>query len=448
MSNILTRIIQITAVLLLWLLLYFNLDEMTFDLVGYRGGQITPSGQKALNIEEKIMFEELLLFRPYWYKVADDLTGERRYVVRTYIELFKDVGLVLIALAGVLRCLALKRIHKGVIFFAPLFLLAFYSASLNFFRHEDVNLSKNFLISGTRWLLAVTTALCLIGNVDDRTMRLFCKALVMVFLMHFWLQIIELFFSQNIFGVGFFDLASRVRGLINLPTPAGAFACFAGFYAYFQLPSSRLRSFVVVASFISALLSGAGAAIFVWFAAIFIMSFKGRFLWVKLIVLPALAVPMFYNLGRITGRGNTIYDSVYIRYENYVRTFLNVKWIEPNFGIATNTAQLLVDTLARIPDSTYVSFAFNLGLLGVFSLLFIFAVILVLGYRWHSNAALIFTIIFMVFGFGMNLTESFPNNLIIAIWIGYFFTHHTQNSPEWWFQWGAKSPSPAPILQN
>jgi len=37
-------------------------------------------------------------------------------------------------------------------------------------------------------------------------------------------------------------------------------------------------------------------------------------------------------------------------------------------------------------------------------------------------------IIFIVFGFGINLTESFPNNLLIAIWLGYFLNQNNRFS--------------------
>lgn len=428
MSKFLLRTIQVTAIILFWMLLYFNLDEMTFDLTGYQGGQITPSGQKSLNIEDKIMYEELFLFRPYWYKVTDNLTGERRFVLRLYIEFLKDAGLVIITLAAFLRNLVLRRVQKGVFLFLPLVAISAYSAVMNQINYPNAEISRNFLIAGVRWFLPMIAAAMLIGNISKGYMQFFARLVVCVFLLHFWLQIVELFFSQNLYGTGLWGLASRVRGLINLPTPAGFFACFAGFLAYFHLSSSRVRTFTLWASLFSALLSGAGAAIFVWIAAAIVLSFNGRYLIAKLVILPALAVPAFYSLGSITGRGNNIYDSIYIRYEHFIQTFTKVSWIETNFGIATNAAQILVASYARIPDSTYISFGFNLGLLGIAGLMLILIGLLVVGFRRRTLEAFIFVIIFIVFGFGINLTESFPNNLLVAIWLGYFLNQNNRFS--------------------
>lgn len=421
MSKFLLRVIQITPLALLWLLLFFSMDEMVFDLTGFQGGQVTPSGQKSLNIEEKVMFEELFLFRPYWYKVVDVITGEKRYLLRKYIEFLKDVGLVLITLAAFLRNVLDRRIHKGALVFVPLLLISAGSAVMNQLTYPNKEISWNFFIAGVRWILPIVMAMMLVGNIDEGYMKTFSKFVVGIFFFHFWLQIVELFFSQNLYGTGMWGLANRVRGLINLPTPAGLFACLAGFFAYFHLPKSRVRSFAVVASFVSALLSGAGAAIFVWVAAAIILSFNGRFLLVKFVMLPVLAIPVFYNLGGITGRGNNIYDSIYIRFVSFMQTFENVRWFEPNFGIATNAAQILVDTYARIPDSTYISFGFNLGLLGISFLIFLFIGAIVLGLYRYSLEPIIFAVIFIIFGFGINLTESFPNNLLISLWLGYFF---------------------------
>ena len=83
---------------------------------------------------------------------------------------------------------------------------------------------------------------------------------------------------------------------------------------------------------------------------------------------------------------------------------------------------------ARIPDSTYISFGFNLGLLGIAGLMLILIGLLVVGFRRRTLEAFIFVIIFIVFGFGINLTESFPNNLLVAIWLGYFLNQNNRFS--------------------
>jgi hypothetical protein len=436
MQKFLLRTIQFTAIFLLWLILYFSLNEVFFDLTGFKGGLPTPGGQRTQEIEDKVLYEELLLHRPYWYKVVDDLTLERRWHIRIYIELLKDLGLFVIAFSALLRHVALKRLHKGMLIFLPLATVLLASAIGMFVTYPDFFIARIFVLAGIRWILPLVIAFLLIGNISERYMAVFLRALGVFFFVHFAIQILELFFSQNIYGLGWFGLANRVRGLITLPTSTGFLGCMVAMIAYFNLPRSRLRWFMIIAAPISALLSGSGSVIFVLAASIIILSFSGQYLLIKILLLPTLGIASFFQLGRITGRGNAIYDSLYLRYNEFMGTFDRANFFETKFGVATNTAQILLAYLARIPDSTYVSFLHNLGYIGVFSLGFILVALLYLGYRWRTLEPVIFVVIFVTFGFGLNITESFPSNLIVAIWFGYFIGRHTAFNPKWWLVGG------------
>jgi hypothetical protein len=429
------RILQWTVIVLLLLLPFFNLDDVYYFLTGYGGAQ-------QRSIVEKIIFEELFSWRPAWYAWADVITGQQRAMIPLYLRLAKDAGMVLLALLALFIHLRNGRWHKSLYVFLPFFAVIAVSIALLLLSSPDTGVARSLLLGGIRWALPIVLAYLMIGLIDDAFMQRLIRVLLYLFALSVAIQIVELFFSQGLYGwqkiIGQFKVAIRVGGLFLKPATSGLFACMVAFLSYFYLsPQSRWhtrRWLIWLVALISILMSGSGTAIFAFGAMLYFVSFGARFLKLKFLLLPILAVGLYVSLGTITGRGNAIYDSAFVRFVSYLQAFGQARLLTNDFGSFTNAAYIITASQfgSQIPDSTYISLSGNTGTLGLYTFLFMGAALLILGIARQRLDAFIFVVTQLAFYTGVSFTEVFPVNLLFALWVGYFVAHVLGQPQHWW----------------
>ena len=341
----------------------------------------------------------------------------------TSIKAIKDLLLLMIAALGVLSLAASGRTNRLAVPF--LVLLLYVGAVALLVLPSDLRL----VAAGLRWILPVFLIFLLIRHVDDDLLVRVARVLVFLLCVHVAAQLLQLLFMSNWYGVTFFGLAARVPGIFFMPNPAGFFAVVCLYFAIFHLPSGKLRRIACVLAPISVFLtqSGTGLIVLLAFGVLLVLGARKAVLLIP--AAPLLVLAMLAALPVLTGRGA---DYVAISGGTRLQIFANLlqegEWLPLAFGFATNTAVALSSGPSGamsgggsiIADSTYASVLGNLGLLSIVMLLALglsWGVVLLRNQRLDLYAA---TLIFVLYGFTIIITEAYPMSLLFAVLGAYY----------------------------
>ena len=160
---------------------------------------------------------------------------------------------------------------------------------------------------------------------------------------------------------------------------------------------------------------------------------------VKLVI--ALVTPLisfilsiFFSviLETTTGRGsNYVEISGGTRWEIFVDALNRASLLSSEFGVGTNSGILLIANQdefnnSMIVDSMYAAIVVNTGLLGTFIFLIFILGWITFVFRYKQVDAICFTLIYLVFSSTINMTESFPINLLYAVVTAYYASSQTK----------------------
>jgi hypothetical protein len=341
-----------------------------------------------------------------------------------YVKALRDVLLLLLMATSVGSMLATGRTHRLLL---PTLGLGLYllAAAL-----QATSLDPRLSLAGLRWALPVLLPMLLVFHVNEAFLQRIARLLSALFLLHFAMQIVELFFMSPWFGTTLFGLAARVPGILFIPNTAGFFSVMVLYFALFHLSVGFLRSMLFVLVPLSVLLTQSGTGLIVLFLLAALVVVRTRRALLLLPVAPALGALLLAGLPLLTGRG---YSYVSVSGGTRVQLFRELasssEWFPTSFGVTTNTAASFAATFRTgmdsafrgvTVDSTFASILGNLGLLGFIGFGVAFAVWLIIMLRTQRVDLYAMTMIFALYGATTIISETFPMNLLFGVLGAYF----------------------------
>ncbi len=353
------------------------------------------------------------------------LIEERRGLVNTsniltsvYIKGLKDLFFILIissSLLMIIKTLSIKRATAVFLGFILVFILlpAYYY-------HSD------FLIylSGIRWMMPFILAAFLLSHIDRELIIKLGTIMFYLFIFHFIVQITQLFFSYGHFGLNTFGLSSRNPGIFYIPSTAAVFSILVLFFSKYYMREELERKIYYLIP-ISILLTASGTGIGIYIIFITIYYLKKNLLPFLPIFLIFLGIILLLSLDNLSGRSGLVEDSLGVRVKIFIDVLLNATYLPQHFGYGTATGLLIVNKFdLNIPmistDSWYASSIVNLGLINSFLILLTLLILFVVLTMSKDKEKLLFLIIFSLIAITTSITESYPANLILSVFLAYY----------------------------
>ena len=275
------------------------------------------------------------------------------------------------------------------------------------------------IFSGIRWSLPILLILSLVDRIDKCFLVKIAKVLKALVLIGLFIQLNQLYLLDTYFGANEFGFSKRNPGFFTSPSTMSLFLLFSLWFAYNFLDKTKYNKlFIYYILPVCIFLAGSATGIlvmFIFYLTIIYSKIKEKeiaFIFISMLVIfIALMLPI------ITSRGDSLLESLMIRFDMYSSLSLINFFIGDGFGLATNTAVLLKIPGALVADSLVFSILVNCGFL--FLLTFVTWVI---SKSEKSFEFIQFLIITSLFSFSSVLFEVYPANLLISISMAYFIS--------------------------
>lgn len=332
----------------------------------------------------------------------------------------KDIIFILLILLGTLDYIFSNTLNKKVILYSFLTILMVLPPIL-----LSIGSDLLFLASGLRWLIPVLLPIFLYRIITKDLLKKLSTYIFYLLLIHFLMQIFQMFFASSWYGTSAFGLNLRNPGLFLIPN-TGAFFTIACLYftLFISEYSQKKKIFVLIISALSVFLtlSGTGLVVFMF---ILLLNFSNirQLKWFVLMIPFAILFVLFF-VDFLSARENYLEESGGPRVSIFVDNFADAQIISQEFGLGTNTAVLLGK--GEIMDSTFVSLVVNLGFIGFFFVVGALMVFIFFSIVSGNKPFFVFLSVFTLFSFTNIVFEVYPVNLIMAILLVYFMKQKTE----------------------
>lgn len=356
--------------------------------------------------------------------IVGTLSSQSEALTPVYIKILKDVGLFLVLVLSFLLFLSKKGLFFSQLVFVPWLLIGV--AAFVF----SATVPWAVKLVGVRWFIPVLVMVFLIGIFDESQFRKLVIILLVVFFLHVFLQVIQMFFGMPWYGIGPMGLSLRNPGLFLIPSTGALFSVIAGVYFHFYWKSGVVMWGCCFFSVImTASITGLAAL-----SLILVYLFARRYVSIAaslcLVLLMLFSGMVLVNeVIAFLGRGADVLaisggERVRIFNELYSASSL----ISNTFGLATNAGILWakkagIDAPVFVADSTYASVLSNLGYSGFAIFIAMLSGFLFLGVWRRSDLGVVLAIFVIAASFGAILFEVFPVNLLIMIGVALFLSN-------------------------
>ena len=337
-----------------------------------------------------------------------------------YIKGIKDLVFLLIMLLSLVLILKKYKINKVSFYFFFLLLICVLIPA--FYFHTNIIV---FLVE-IRWLIPFFLVIFLINKIDKKLLVQIANILYWLFIMHFIVQVLQLFFAMGYFGKNPFGLSLRNPGLFFMPSTAGFFTILVWFFSKFYM-SEVFKKRLSVLIPLSIFLTASGTAIVTYIVVFFILNLKKTYIPLLPIFLIGLAILIVLLLDILSGREGIVEESFGTRLMIFKNLFLSSNYLPNNFGLGTSTSYLIANKYGLSinsisTDSWYVALIVNLGLINFFLIMMVLSIIFIVLIISKRKEELIFMVIYLLYGATNVFTESFPANIIFSVLLGYYLT--------------------------
>lgn len=210
-----------------------------------------------------------------------------------------------------------------------------------------------------------------------------------------------------------------------MPSTSGFFAALTVFLAWFCFDKRWLKLALLALAAFSVWLSASATGALLVVVIVALVSFKGRYLTLKLALIPIIGILVYFTIGLITNRGDFTAVSGPVRINHLLESFYSSGPISNQFGFGSNGAVLLDTTFKlnlhpEVLDSAYAGAFVNLGWIGavLFYAPLIFCFVLAL--RARRLDGVVFALLYFLAGLSQPITEEYPMSFIMGIWMGWF----------------------------
>lgn len=352
-----------------------------------------------------------------------------------YIKIIKDIMFAVILFTAIMHIfITKKKIHitytVGIVY-------VMFLCTYPIFYTENIVI----YMSGIRWIMPILLIIFLIPYISREFLQSLTNLLFYVFIIHFCLQIIELF-SVTHFHTYSNGLSRRNPGMFLIPNSGALFTLFVLFVHLFYA-SIKKRYLIILLSLVSIFLTQSGMGIITYFVMMFIFLISCTFF--KL--LPVLGIvlfllhPIIFSLFiKRYATSDYVGESFGTRVHIFMDKFLNANFLDSDLGLGTNTAVLIFKDSSykiSIMDSMYASLVVNLGIFNFIIILFTLLVLVLVAFLNKNKERLVFYILILLSGTTTILFEVYPVNLLIPIMFAYYInqymlkkTNETTNNPQ------------------
>lgn len=342
-----------------------------------------------------------------------------------YIKIIKDIGFMLIMIVSLIDILNKKSRQLNFMFFWILSLVI-----IMLFLLSCIASSFSTAAAGIRWAIPIMLPFFLIQYMDDFLMNRIAKLLLLIFIVHLLMQVYQLFYMPNFYGLNIMGLAARSPGIFFMPNAAGFFSIMALFFVIFFSDNRSIKIIMFILTVISIALTMSGTAIMAYllFVCFVILSQVLGRKYGKLLfqIVPLMIIIFSPTMVLLSGRGDAyVEDSFMPRVGTYINLLKNSELISTRFGAATNTATLYgvmvqQENVAIVTDSTYSSIIGNTGYLGLLLFILLFILFVIYAIKANRIDLYLFIIIYAIYGATTVIFEAFPMNFLFSIYIAYF----------------------------
>jgi hypothetical protein len=266
--------------------------------------------------------------------------------------------------------------------------------------------------------------------VDENTIKAVIKPLQAVLIVHFLLQIIQLNMAYEWYGLNSFGLSARSPGIFLIPATSAAFTVMVFYLSrYFNNPGLLSNLAITLISFISVVLTESMIGLIAFFILLTLLHLKKEKIWLASILVATITPIIVYAFLNMNTRGTEMLEvSGGIRANILQDAFSRTELFSSDFGRGTNTAYLIVNNGGLPTDSTYTAILVNFGIFGLIFFLVTLMISFIYAYlNPRFKSLVVFIILVSVFSLALNISETYPVNLLAVLVIS-FFIHQSKAS--------------------
>lgn len=350
--------------------------------------------------------------------ILGGIVGNGTALTSPYIKGIKDLVFILLILLSLGDVIKKERIGKKLFIFLSIIIPCILVPAFFYMKILLI------FLSGIRWIIPFILAFFLIEKIDEKLLKQISIILFGLFILHFSMQIVQLFFAQGYFGTNSLGLSVRNPGIFFMPSTSASFTILVLFFCKFYM-SEKLKKKIILLIPISIFLTASGSGIGILMIIVVIYYLKKRYLKLIPFILFVMAFVLVFSLNFLTGRDDLMEESFGTRIDILLDVILSGSLLPQKFGYGTSTGYLIADKYNLEFDmvsteSWYATVIVNLGLINsLFIFLFITKVFFIL-LKKKDKEKLIFFIIYALFSATTTFTESFPVNILFSVLVGYY----------------------------
>jgi hypothetical protein len=279
------------------------------------------------------------------------------------------------------------------------------------------------LAAGLRWVGPIFLFISAIGLIDKSDIEFIARIVSRLFVVHFILQIVELFVAAPYYGLAPWGLNLRNPGLFLIPNTGGLFTVLAALFCLaFQIGSCGFKSKLIY--FVSAVLTASGTAVVTLLVVYFVhYAYKSRRIWIVFSPLGLALIFWLLSWSMSDMRGDDyVALSLGTRLEIISSQMSNSDLVSAEFGTATNTAVMLEEDFSRIVDSTYASVLANFGWFGFLIMVTAIFYALYISEKTENSGMFVLICYSLLVAFTTILNEAYPFNFVLPILFAYYFS--------------------------
>lgn len=346
------------------------------------------------------------------------MTSQAEYEFGSATGLFKiskDLVLISVIYFGIVNYFVSQKANSKLILYISLVLVAVIPSLIISLKNEII-----YTAAGLRWLIPILLPFFIYKAVDISFLKKISKYLFVLLLIHFTLQIFQLFLEYSWYGQSSFGLNKRNPGLFFNPNAASFFTIIS---LYAILLDNELENFkrklVIAVSISSVFLTMSGTGFIALTLLLLLHYARAKYVIYFPLALPFIMISVLFFLLNLIERGeNYIEMSSGTRIEILKEVLLDAYIFSSKFGYGTNAAVLFGDV--GIVDSSFASIAVNLGYWGILVFLFLLFIGFFYSILIKSRSLFILLIMMTLYSSTTIIYEVYPANLLSSIFLAYF----------------------------
>jgi hypothetical protein len=344
------------------------------------------------------------------------------------IKLIKDVGFLSIIVLSLSRIIYTGRLPRSYFVFPFCFLLL----GLPIFMSIE-NTGLLHILAGLRWSLPLFLFIFLHDCIDERFMNRAGYFVFAILSLNTIFQVIELWYMPHYQGDTYFNLAARVPGMFSYAHNCSSFICLSYLIIDEFVKKGVIRKVGQILSVIGIVLSMSSTGMICLVTMMYLKVIrKLKYYTVLILLVPFIVLSVYEYADILTNRrAGSSESSISVRGVYFKEGLRSTDFISDTFGYAANvTLQFskLISIEGFPADAFYASFLVNMGILP-FLLLIISLLFIAFKALLKRNVFMVNVIIvYGLFSFSIVVTEAFPMNLFIALFISYLIRKKYENN--------------------